>query len=202
MIETAYFATGCFWGADRRFWQMPGVTETAVGYMGGHAESPTYEQVCTGSTGHAEMVKVVFDNQKITYRRLLEEFFTMHDPTSLNRQGGDVGSQYRSAVYYTNDNQREAIESGVKLYEAALAAEGHGPIVSEILSADGMTFWEAEEYHQRYLEKNPKGYDCHSQTGVPFPSDAWSEIKVSGAYPIEINEEELRPKIGAEFDFV
>ena len=156
MIETAYFATGCFWGAERRFWQMPGVTETAVGYIGGHAAAPTYEQVCTGSTGHAEMVKVVFDNQKITYRRLLEEFFTMHDPTSLNRQGGDIGSQYRSAVYFTNDNQREAIESGTKLYAAALAAGGHGPIVTEVLSADGMTFWPAEEYHQRYLEKNPE----------------------------------------------
>jgi methionine-S-sulfoxide reductase/methionine-R-sulfoxide reductase len=195
MIETAYFATGCFWGADRRFWQMPGVTETAVGYMGGHAESPTYEQVCTGSTGHAEMVKVVFDNQKISYRRLLEEFLTMHDPTSLNRQGGDVGSQYRSAVYFTNDNQREAIESGFKLYGAALTAAGNGPIVSEVRSADGITFWEAEEYHQRYLEKNPKGYDCHSQTGVPFPSDAWSEIKVSGAYPIEIDEVALRARL-------
>ena len=107
MIETAYFATGCFWGAERRFWQMPGVVETAVGYMGGQAASPTYEQVCTGTTGHAEMVEVVFDNQVVSYRRLLEEFFTMHDPTSLNRQGGDIGSQYRSAVYYANDNQRD-----------------------------------------------------------------------------------------------
>ena len=119
----------------------------------------------------------------------------MHDPTSLNRQGGDVGSQYRSAVYYTNDNQREAIESSVKLYNAALAAAGHGAIVSEILPADGKTFWVAEEYHQRYLEKNPKGYDCHSQTGVPFPSHEWPEIVVSGAYPIQIDEVALRARL-------
>ena len=201
MIETAYFATGCFWGAERRFWQLAGVTETAVGYMGGSAAEPTYEQVCTGSTGHAEMVKVVFDNQKIAYRRLLEEFWTMHDPTSLNRQGGDVGSQYRSAIYFTNDNQREAIESSSKLYGAALAAEGHGPIVSEVRSADGMTFWAAEEYHQRYLEKNPKGYDCHSQTGVPFPSHEWPEIVVSGAhpaggsFPVAIDEAALKARV-------
>ena len=186
MIETGYFATGCFWGAERRFWQLPGVIETAVGYMGGSAAGPTYEQVCTGSTGHAEMVKVVFDNQKVSYRRLLEEFWTMHDPTSLNRQGGDVGSQYRSAVYFTNDNQREAVESSSKLYGAALAAAGHGPIVTEVRSADGLDFWPAEEYHQRYLEKNPKGYDCHSQTGVPFPSHEWPEIVVGGAHPNEI----------------
>ena len=161
MIETAYFATGCFWGAERRFWQMPGVVETAVGYMGGHAASPTYEQVCTGTTGHAEMVEVVFDNQVVSYRRLLEEFFTMHDPTSLNRQGGDIGSQYRSAVYFTNDNQREAIESGTKLYAAALAAAGHGAIVTEVRSSEGMTFWRAEEYHQRYYEKTRHEPYCH-----------------------------------------
>ena len=125
--------------------------------MGGHAAAPTYEQVCTGSTGHAEMVQVEYDTERISYRRLLEEFWTMHDPTSLDRQGGDVGSQYRSAVYWTTDSQREAIESSAKLYGAALAAAGHGPIVTEMLSADGMTFWKAEEYHQRYLEKNPKG---------------------------------------------
>ncbi len=195
MIETAYFATGCFWGAERRFWQMAGVTETAVGYMGGSAASPTYEQVCTGSTGHAEMVKVVFDNQTVSYRRLLEEFLTMHDPTSLNRQGGDVGSQYRSAIYFTNDNQREAIESGMKLYGAALAAAGHGAIVSEVLPADEMTFWPAEEYHQRYLEKNPKGYDCHSQTGVPFPSHEWSDSPIGGSYRVQIDEDALRSRV-------
>ena len=195
MTETLVLGGGCFWCTEAVFVRVRGVVDVQSGYSNGQAQRPSYEQVCTGSTGHAEMVKVVFDNQKTSYRRLLEEFLTMHDPTSLNRQGGDIGSQYRSAVYFTNDNQREAIESGFKLYGAALAAAGNGPIVSEVLPADGITFWEAEEYHQRYLEKNPKGYDCHSQTGVPFPSDAWSEIKVSGAYPIEIDEVALRARL-------
>ena len=172
MIETGYFATGCFWGAERRFWQTPGVVETAVGYMGGSKPSPSYEDVCTGSTGHAEIVRVRFDTAVTSYRKLLELFWEMHDPTTLNRQGNDVGTQYRSAIYYVGDSQREAAESTSALYGAAIAADGYGSITTSIVSASGHEFWEAEEYHQRYLEKNPNGYDCHSNTGVNFPESA------------------------------
>jgi peptide-methionine (S)-S-oxide reductase len=168
-FATAYFATGCFWGAERRFWNLPGVIETSVGYMGGVSENPSYEAVCTGRTGHAEMVEVRFNPEEISYRRLLEEFWVMHDPTSLNRQGGDIGTQYRSAIYCTTDDQmREALATRY-LYQQALTASGIDEIVTEILSARGVSYFRAEEYHQRYLEKNPNGYDCHSSTGVKFP---------------------------------
>ena len=168
--EKAYFATGCFWGAERRFWQLDGVTATSVGYMGGVRPSPSYEQVCTGVTGHAEMVEVTFDPTKISYQRLLEEFWTMHDPTSLNKQGGDIGTQYRSAIYTTTDEQMETALASKAAFQRALTAEGIGEIVSEILPADGVTYWLAEEYHQKYLAKNPNGYDCHSSTGVAYPN--------------------------------
>jgi peptide-methionine (S)-S-oxide reductase len=167
--EIAYFATGCFWGAERRFWNLPGVTSTSVGYMGGARPNPSYEQVCTGVTGHAEMVEVVFDSSAITYRRLLEEFWVMHDPTSLNRQGGDIGTQYRSAIFTTSDSQTLQAEITRDVYQAALTRAGIGEIVTEIKSADGSPYYLAEEYHQRYLEKNPNGYDCHSSTGISFP---------------------------------
>ncbi len=168
--EIAYFATGCFWGAERRFWNLPGVISTSVGYMGGARPNPSYEQVCTGVTGHAEMVEVVFDPSKITYRRLLEEFWVMHDPTSLNRQGGDIGTQYRSAIFTTTDAQKLQAEVTRDVYQAALTRVGIGEIVTEIKSDEGVTYFPAEEYHQRYLEKNPNGYDCHSSTGVQFPA--------------------------------
>lgn len=168
-FATAYFATGCFWGAERRFWNLPGVIETSVGYMGGVSENPSYEEVCTGRTGHAEMVEVRFDPQEISYRRLLEEFWVMHDPTSLNRQGGDIGTQYRSAIYCTTDDQMGEALATRDLYQQALTASGIDEIVTEILSASGVSYFRAEEYHQRYLEKNPNGYDCHSSTGVKFP---------------------------------
>jgi len=167
--EIAYFATGCFWGAERRFWNLPGVISTSVGYMGGARPNPSYEQVCTGVTGHAEMVEVVFDPTAITYRRLLEEFWVMHDPTSLNRQGGDIGTQYRSAIFTTSDSQKLEAEITRDVYQAALTRAGISEIVTEIKSADGVPYFIAEEYHQRYLEKNPNGYDCHSSTGVNFP---------------------------------
>jgi peptide-methionine (S)-S-oxide reductase len=167
--EIAYFATGCFWGAERRFWSLPGVTVTSVGYMGGANDSPTYEEVCSGKTGHAEMVSVTFDPSVITYDRLLQEFWEMHDPTSLNAQGGDIGTQYRSAIYTDNQEQLEKVTASRAKYQSALAAAGIGEIVSEIKSAQGMTYFLAEEYHQRYLAKNPNGYDCHSTTGVAFP---------------------------------
>ncbi len=168
---TAYFATGCFWGAERRFWNLPGVLSTSVGYMGGKSVNPTYEEVCTGKTLHAEMVEVNYDPAVISYKRLCEEFWVMHDPTSLNQQGGDIGTQYRSSIYYTTDEQRSTAEETKRIYQSALTAEGIGEIVTEICSADGVPYYRAEEYHQRYLEKNPNGYDCHSSTGVTFPQN-------------------------------
>jgi peptide-methionine (S)-S-oxide reductase len=137
--------------------------------MGGSSDSPTYEEVCSGKTGHAEMVSVTFDPSVITYDRLLQEFWEMHDPTSLNAQGGDIGTQYRSAIYTDNQEQLEKVTASRAKYQSALAAAGIGEIVSEIKSAQGMTYFLAEEYHQRYLAKNPNGYDCHSTTGVAFP---------------------------------
>jgi peptide-methionine (S)-S-oxide reductase len=169
MNQSAYFATGCFWGAERRFWQLTGVIETSVGYMGGTRPNPSYEQVCTGVTGHAEMVHVRFDDEQISYQRLLEEFWTMHDPTSLNQQGGDIGTQYRSSIYATTQEQLTQAIKSRDLYQAELTRAGLDPIVSEILSADGVIYFIAEEYHQKYLQKNPNGYDCHSSTGIAFP---------------------------------
>jgi peptide-methionine (S)-S-oxide reductase len=172
MNSIAYFATGCFWGAERRFWQMDGVIETNVGYMGGNRPNPNYEQVCTGVTGHAEMVKVVFDSSKISYQRLLEEFWVMHDPTSLNQQGGDIGTQYRSAIYTSDDSQQVRALASKAEYQRVLTASGLDQICTEILSAEGIEYFPAEEYHQKYLLKNPNGYDCHSSTGVAYPATA------------------------------
>ena len=167
--QTAYFATGCFWGAERRFWQLTGVESTSVGYMGGTKANPTYEEVCTGKTGHAEMVEVVFNPTQISYQRLLAEFWVMHDPTSLNQQGGDIGTQYRSAIYTTTELQMHEALLTKDVYQNALTQNGMDKIVTEILPANGVTYWPAEEYHQKYLAKNPNGYDCHSSTGVAFP---------------------------------
>lgn len=167
--EVAYFATGCFWGAERRFWQMPGVLETSVGYMGGRRENPSYEQVCTGVTGHAEVVMVKFDPALVDYERLLAEFWMMHDPTSLNRQGNDIGTQYRSAIFTTSSAQGAMAHLSRDRYQAALHADGIGEIVTEISDAKEHPYWIAEEYHQKYLQKNPNGYDCHSSTGVAYP---------------------------------
>jgi peptide-methionine (S)-S-oxide reductase len=169
--QTAYFATGCFWGAERRFWQLTGVISTSVGYMGGTKSNPTYEEVCTGKTGHAEMVEVVFDPTQISYQRLLAEFWVMHDPTSLNQQGGDIGTQYRSAIYTTNELQMHEALLTKDAYQSELSKNGMAQIVTEILPATGVTYWLAEEYHQKYLAKNPNGYDCHSSTGVSFPME-------------------------------
>ena len=167
--STAYFATGCFWGAERRFWKMAGVTDTSVGYMGGSTSNPSYEEICTGRTGHAEMVKVDFDPNLVSYQRLLEEFWTMHDPTSLNAQGGDIGTQYRSSIYTSNTEQMETALASRDTYQSALDAAGMDQIVTEILPIENTKYYLAEEYHQRYLEKNPNGYDCHSSTGIAFP---------------------------------
>lgn len=169
MKEKAYFATGCFWGAERRFWNLTGVISTSVGYMGGITENPNYKEVCTGRTNHAETVEVNFDSEKISYQRLLEEFWTMHDPTSLNKQGGDIGTQYRSAIFTTTPEQMVAAVNTREIYNDELVRNGMSEIVTEIQEAAPHRYWLAEEYHQRYLEKNPEGYDCHSSTGVPFP---------------------------------
>jgi peptide-methionine (S)-S-oxide reductase len=169
--QTAYFATGCFWGAERRFWQLTGVVSTSVGYMGGTKANPTYEEVCTGKTGHAEMVEVNFDPTQISYQRLLAEFWVMHDPTSLNQQGGDIGTQYRSSIYTTTELQMHEALLTRDAYQSELTKNDMDQIVTEILPAAGVTYWPAEEYHQKYLAKNPNGYDCHSSTGVAFPME-------------------------------
>ena len=169
MSQTAYFATGCFWGAERRFWQLAGVIQTSVGYMGGNKPDPTYKEVCTGTTNHAEIVEVMFDPEVITYQRLLAEFWVMHDPTSLNQQGGDIGTQYRSAIYTTSNDQLNQALASKDVYQVELSKSGIGEIVTQILPASGVTYWLAEEYHQKYLAKNPNGYDCHSSTGVNYP---------------------------------
>ena len=145
------------------------ISKTTVGYTGGHTQNPTYEEVCTGTTGHAEMVKVEFNPLEISYNRLLQEFWTMHDPTSLNKQGGDIGTQYRSAIYTTTPDQMIEAVNTRDIYDSELNKSDLGKIFTEIQEAEGHQYWDAEEYHQRYLEKNPNGYDCHSSTGVAFP---------------------------------
>jgi peptide-methionine (S)-S-oxide reductase len=168
-VHTAYFATGCFWGAERRFWKLDGVISTSVGYMGGSIENPSYELVCTGKTGHTEAVKVDFDPTKISYSRLLKEFWEMHDPTSFDRQGNDIGSQYRSAIFTTSSEQQDFVQKSMSIYQRELDARAIGKIVTQVMPASAHKYFEAEPYHQRYLEKNPNGYDCHSSTGVNFP---------------------------------
>ncbi len=166
--HTAYFATGCFWGAERRFWQMDGVTQTRVGYMGGTTSNPTYKEVCSGATNHAEVVEVEFDPSRISFDDLLIAFWQMHDPTTLNRQGNDIGTQYRSAIFYTSEEQKNAVIRSRDIYQSELTKQGFDQITTEITKAP--EYWNAEEYHQRYLEKNPNGYDCHATTGIAFPS--------------------------------
>jgi peptide-methionine (S)-S-oxide reductase len=167
-LERALFAMGCFWGAERKFWQIPGVYSTAVGYAGGHTKNPTYEEVCSGRTGHAEVVQVVFDPAQVGYATLLRVFWEGHDPTQGMRQGNDVGTQYRSAIYAEGDEQRRLAEASRSAYQRALAAAGHGAITTEIRTAP--PFYFAEEYHQQYLAKNPNGYCGLGGTGVSCPT--------------------------------
>ena len=164
--EQAYFAMGCFWGAERLFWQQAGVHVTSVGYAGGHVDEPHYKLVCGGRTGHAEAVHVVYWPAQVSYAQLLRVFWEHHDPTQGNRQGNDVGTQYRSAIYTTSDAQQAAAEASSVSYGAALAARGHPPITTEILPAP--RYWLAEDYHQQYLAKNPDGYCGIGGCGVPF----------------------------------
>ncbi|CAB4899692.1 unannotated protein [freshwater metagenome] len=169
MSEAAYFATGCFWGAERRFWQLDGVIQTSVGYMGGNKSDPTYKEVCTGTTNHAEVVEVIYDSSIVSYEKLLAEFWVMHDPTSFNQQGGDIGTQYRSAIFTSSNDQMDKALASKKIYQDELSKNGMDKIVTEITPASNTIYWLAEEYHQKYLIKNPNGYDCHSSTGVAYP---------------------------------
>lgn len=166
--ERALFALGCFWGAERRFWETPGVVTTAAGYSGGFTPNPTYEEVCSGLTGHAETVLVVFDPSSTTYDGLLSVFFESHDPTQGMRQGNDVGTQYRSAIFVATDAQRAAAQAAAARYRLALEAAGYGPVTTEIAAAG--PFYYAEPYHQQYLAANPQGYCGLGGTGVACPA--------------------------------
>jgi peptide-methionine (S)-S-oxide reductase len=166
-MSTAVFGLGCFWGAERRFWEIDGVYTTAVGYAGGFTPNPTYEEVCGGRTGHTEAVLVVFDPKKVSYRKLLAVFWEAHDPTQGMRQGNDTGTQYRSAIYHADDEQRSAAEETRDAYEQALGGAGYGPITTEISPAG--PFYYAEDYHQQYLRKVPNGYCGLGGTGVSCP---------------------------------
>jgi peptide-methionine (S)-S-oxide reductase len=165
-LEEAVFGLGCFWGAERKFWQIPGVVSTAVGYAGGFTPNATYEEVCSGRTGHTEVVRVVFDPNKVSYENLLKSFWESHDPTQGMRQGGDIGTQYRSAIYVTTDAQKKAAEESRRRYQEALTRAHRATITTEIL--DAPEFYYAEEYHQQYLAKNPSGYCGIGGCGVTY----------------------------------
>jgi peptide-methionine (S)-S-oxide reductase len=167
-LEKAMFGMGCFWGAERKFWQQRGVYTTAAGYAAGHTPNPTYREVCSGMTGHNEVVLVVFDPDQITYEELLKLFWENHDPTQGMRQGGDVGTQYRSGIYYFSEAQKDAAERTRDAYQRELSAAGHGHITTELLPAP--EFYYAEDYHQQYLSKNPGGYCGIGGTGVSCPT--------------------------------
>jgi peptide-methionine (S)-S-oxide reductase len=168
-LETAIFGLGCFWGAEEVFWQTEGVYTTAVGYAGGYSPHPTYEEVCSGRTGHTEAVLVVYDPAVVPYERLVATFFEVHDPTQGMQQGNDVGTQYRSAIYWTTEQQREVAERAKTVYAETLNSLGYGAVTTEIAPAG--EFYYAEDYHQQYLAKNPNGYRCHATTGVRFPTE-------------------------------
>jgi peptide-methionine (S)-S-oxide reductase len=167
-LERALFGMGCFWGAERRFWETPGVFSTAVGYAAGQTPDPDYRQVCGGNTGHAEVVQVIYDPGQVTYAELLKLFWESHNPTQGMRQGNDIGSQYRSGIYTTSAAQLREAEASREAYQRALTARGYGPITTEIREAP--EFYYAEEYHQQYLAKNPGGYCGLGGTGVECPA--------------------------------
>ena len=166
-LEMALFGLGCFWGAEKGFWQLPGVYVTAVGYAGGFTPNPTYEEVCSGRTGHNEVVRVVFDPKQVSYTQLLKVFWEAHDPTQGMRQGNDVGTQYRSGIYTYNEAQKQAARASLERYQQELAQAGFPPVTTEIL--DAPEFYFAEDYHQQYLARNPRGYCGHGGTGVACP---------------------------------
>ena len=166
-LREAVFGLGCFWGAERLFWQLPGVYSTAAGYAGGFTPNPTYEEVCSGLTGHTEAVRVIYDPGKIDYEDLLKVFWEAHDPTQGMRQQNDIGTQYRSAIYVTDDEQRQAAQESLRAYQARLTAQGLGAITTEV--RDAPPFYYAEDYHQQYLAKNPEGYCGLKGTGISCP---------------------------------
>lgn len=165
--EIAVFGMGCFWGAERRFWKLPGVYTTSAGYAGGATPNPTYEEVCSGRTGHAEVVMVVYRPAEVSYDDLLRVFWETHDPTQGYRQGNDIGTQYRSTIYTTSDEQLDVAKRSKDTYQSVLTEQGFGDITTEIEPLGDYYF--AEEYHQQYLGKNPHGYDCHANTGIAYP---------------------------------
>jgi peptide-methionine (S)-S-oxide reductase len=170
--QSIVFGLGCFWGAEEIFWQTPGVYTTAVGYAGGYTPHPTYDEVCSGRTGHTESVLVVFDPALVSLATLLAAFFEVHDPTQGNRQGNDIGSQYRSAVYYTDESQRALAERAKAAYSETILQRGYAKATTEIAPLE--EFYYAEGQHQQYLAKNPNGYRCHAATGIGFPVGALS----------------------------
>jgi peptide-methionine (S)-S-oxide reductase len=196
-LETAVFGLGCFWGAERLFWQLDGVYTTAAGYAGGYTPNPTYDEVCSGRTGHAEVVLVVFDPTKVSYEALLQTFFEAHDPTQGMRQGNDIGSQYRSAIYYTSDEQQRGAAATRDAYNTALRRAGHREITTEV--AESGPFYYAEEYHQQYLHKVPWGYCGLEGTGVSCPipkavaTGADADLK-----PLPTSEDEWRQRLSRE----
>jgi peptide-methionine (S)-S-oxide reductase len=165
--EVALFGLGCFWGAEEIFWQVPGVWSTSVGYAGGITPNPSYEEVCSGRTGHTEAVRVVYDPAKVSYADLVATFYEVHDPTQGMRQGNDTGTQYRSAIYFTSPEQEQVARLVTERYQPELTKRGYGQITTEIKPTE--TYYYAEDQHQQYLLKNPFGYRCHSATGVAFP---------------------------------
>jgi peptide-methionine (S)-S-oxide reductase len=186
-LEIADFGLGCFWGAERTFWQLPtGIHTTLVGYQGGYTEHPTYEEVCSGLTGHTEAVRVVYDPKRISYERLLQVFWESHDPTQGFRQGNDVGTQYRSAIYTHSPARAATAEASREAYQKVLTASGYGRITTEVLPAEGREFYAAEGYHQQYLDKNPAGYCGLGGTGVklsaPFETN-WGASCPTGIAP-------------------
>ena len=165
--EVAVFGMGCFWGAERRFWLLDGVYSTNVGYAGGTTPNPSYEEVCTGRTGHTEAAMVVYDPNQVTYDELLRVFWETHDPTQGYKQGNDIGTQYRSAIYTTTDEQLDQAKRSQDIYQGEITALGFGEITTEIAPLG--EYYYAEDYHQQYLGKNPHGYDCHANTGISYP---------------------------------
>ncbi len=201
--EVAIFGLGCFWGAEEVFWQVPGVWSTSVGYAGGHTPHPSYEEVCTGRTGHTEAVRIVFDPAVVSFGELVRVFFEVHDPTQGMRQGNDRGTQYRSAIYWTTPGQRHTAVAMTDLYGQVLAAKGFDPITTELRAADEITYYYAEDYHQQYLVKVPHGYRCHAKTGVAFPERARSIAEVGIDRPARYGKQltsHLGRKFGGEWD--
>jgi peptide-methionine (S)-S-oxide reductase len=185
-IETIYVAMGCFWGAERIFWQIPGVYTTAVGYMGGWTKHPTYEETCTARTGHAETALVAYDPAAVSVDRLMKAFWENHDPTTLNRQGNDVGTQYRSAVFTTTDAQHAAVEASRARYQTALTAAGYGEITTQIERADDAgdgVFYYAEDDHQGYLHKHPGGYCNHGFCQIGYDLEAHGQSAARASLP-------------------